>query len=242
MLTCQAEGIWFAYQEKRWILKGVSLEVPEGAFLAVVGPSGSGKTTLMKVLAGLLKPQCGSVELLGQPMCQGVDTALRRQIGYIPQQLGLVRGITALENVLLGALGRMPGIAPLLGVFSKQEVEHAREYLAFLGIEHKAHEKVYCLSGGERQRVAIARTLLQKPKVVFADEFVSDLDLPRAAQILQAMRELGRRDGVAFVINLHEISLVQEMGDGVIVLKDGNILQQGLAQQMTFTVAREVLA
>ncbi|MBI4785445.1 MAG: ATP-binding cassette domain-containing protein [Chloroflexi bacterium] len=223
-------------------MRGVSLHVPEGAFLAIVGPSGSGKTTLIKVLAGLLKPQRGSVVLFGQSACNGVDTQLRRQIGYIPQQLGLVRGITALENVLLGALGRMPGVGPLLGVFPKEQVERAFEYLAFLGIEHKAHEKVYCLSGGERQRVAIARTLLQKPKIVFADEFVSDLDLPRAAQILHAMRELGRREGVAFVINLHEISLVQEMGEQVIVLKDGDLLRPEPAQPMTFAFAREVLA
>jgi len=241
MIACRAEGVWFAYRQTDWVLKGVNLEVREAAFLTILGPSGSGKTTLIKVLAGLLKPQAGRVELLGQVLNNGVQPDLRQQVGYIPQQLGLVREMTALENVLLGGLGRMPGIGPLLGIFPKHEVERAREYLAFLGIEHKAREKVYCLSGGERQRVAIARTLLQGPKVVFADEFVSDLDLPRAAQILQAMRELGRREGVAFVINLHDIPLVQELGDEVVVLKGGNVVLRGLARDVPSTRLYEVL-
>ncbi len=149
--------------------------------------------------------------------------------------------MTALENVLLGALGRMPGPLPLLGIFPKREVARAREYLALLGIEPKAGEKVYRLSGGERQRVAIARTLLQDPKIVFADEFVSDLDLPRAAQVLEAMRELGAREGISFVINLHEIPLVQEIGGQVVILKEGNIVHQGWAQDITLSLAREVL-
>lgn len=243
MIACKAEGVWFTYsQRNNWVLKGIDLEVPQGGFLTILGPSGSGKTTLVKVLAGLLPPTQGQVELLGQRLNSHAPLSIRRQVGYIPQQLGLVRNMTALENVLLGMLGQMSGPGPLLGLFPKQVVERARAYLASLGIESKAGEKVHRLSGGERQRVAIARTLLQGPKIVFADEFVSDLDLPRAAQVLEDIRQLGQREGIALVINLHEVPLVQELGDQVLILKEGSIVYRGLAQDITLSLVREVMA
>ncbi len=243
-VMCRASDVWYAYRGDQWILKGVTLDVPAEGFLTILGPSGSGKTTLLKILAGLIQPQRGIVELLGHTLNDKIaaHVEFRQKVGYIPQQLGLVRGMTALENVLLGAVGRMPGVLPLLGVFPKYEVERARGHLNLLGIEHKANEKVYRLSGGERQRVAIARTLLQNPRIMFADEFVSDLDLPRAAQVLAAMRELSQREKIAFVINLHEISLVQEIGDQVVILKQGRIVERGDAHALTFQNVREVLA
>ncbi len=142
----------------------------------------------------------------------------------------------------MGAIARMPGPLPLLGVFPQAEVEPALAYMDFLGIAQKAQERVFRLSGGERQRVAIARTLLQHPKIVFADEFVSDLDLPRAAQILRAMRELGRRENIAFVINLHEIPLVQEIGEQVVILKEGKLVYQGKAHEISLSLVQGVLA
>ncbi len=238
---CRAEEIWFAYRQNQWVLKGISLRVPSDGFLTILGPSGSGKTTLVKVMAGLLKPQRGAVELLGHALDGSrARPDFRQEIGYIPQQLGLVRGMTALENALLGSIGRIPGPLPLLGIFPKDQIAQALEYLDFLGIADKASERVFRLSGGERQRVAIARTLLQKPRIIFADEFVSDLDLPRAAQVLEAMRALCRREGVAFVINLHEIPLVQEIGDQTVILKAGRIVHRGQAKDLSLGLMREV--
>jgi len=241
-LVCKAEGIWFAYRQTQWVLEEINLQVPTEGFLTILGPSGSGKTTLVKILAGLLQPQQGRVELLGSPIVKGtgLDPKFRQRIGYIPQQLGLVRGITALENVLLGALARMPGPLPMLGLYPKDEIDRALGYLDFLGIADKAHEQVYRLSGGERQRVAIARTLLQNPQIIFADEFLSDLDLPRAVQILSAMRDLARREKIAFVVNLHEILLVQKLGSEVVVLKEGRIVRRGSAREITTALSREV--
>ncbi|MBI3915353.1 MAG: ATP-binding cassette domain-containing protein [Chloroflexi bacterium] len=241
--TCKAQDIWFAYRQSNWVLKGVTIDVPSEGFLTILGPSGSGKTTLLKILAGMLKPQSGNVELFGTRLVNGTANhpEFRQRVGYIPQQLGLVRGMTALENVLLGALGRIAGALPLLGVFPKAEVERARGYLDLLAIGDKAREKVYRLSGGERQRVAIARTLLQDPKIIFADEFVSDLDLPRAAQILAAMRDLTQREKIAFVVNMHEIPLVQDLGDEVMILKKGIIVHRGAARDLSMSLAQEIL-
>lgn len=240
-LALQAKRVWFAYSHDQWVLKGVSLEVPRGAFVAVMGPSGSGKTTFMKVLAGFLRPQRGEVEVLGSLIGKKLPPWFRQQVGYIPQQLGLVRSLTALENVLLGSLARQKGLGSLLGFFPSNERGRAMEYLALLGIEHKAEERVFRLSGGERQRVAIARTLLQGPSVFLADEFVADLDLPRASHVLEGLRELGSRENLTFVINLHEIQLVQMFADYVITLKEGAIVHQGPAREMSWKVLEEKL-
>ena len=244
-IVVRAENLWHAYPGKPPVLHGVSLEVPEGGFWAIYGPSGAGKTTLLKLLAGLLGLQRGQVELLGHTLVPGngrVPQGLRRQVGYIPQQLGLVRSLTALENVQLGALGRNGHWGALLGLFAKEEVARARECLALLGMEHKAGEKVFRLSGGERQRVAIARTLLQGPRIIFADEFVSDLDLPRAVQVLETMRDLGRRQGLSFVVNLHDAEGMQECADEILVLKGGKIAHRGPARTLTAAFLREILA
>lgn len=237
----RTENLWFAYPRTGPVLKGITLAIPAGSIWTVFGPSGAGKTTLVKILAGLLRAEKGTVELLGQPLVNGMPPDLRRQVGYIPQQLGLVRGLTALENVLLGSLGRQEGVRPLLGLFPSEDVECAREYLALLGVEQKAGEKVMRLSGGERQRVAIARTLLQGPRVIFADEFVSDLDLPRATRTLALMAELGRRQGLTFLINLHEVEMLQEFADYALILKDGAIVHQGPAATLTREVLRAAL-
>lgn len=224
--------VWFAYRGAAWVLKGVSLTVRAGSFLSVLGKSGAGKTTLVKVLAGLVRPQRGTVTLLGTDVSRGTPQTLRRRVGYIPQQLGLVRSLSALDNVLIGALGRRHGPMPLIGVFPRDDIEEARWWLERLNIPHKAGEPVYRLSGGERQRVAIARTMLQKPAIVFADEFVSDLDLPRAAEILGIMRTISDREGIAFVVNMHNLPLVREFSDRAVVVSDGVIVEDASGEDI----------
>jgi len=235
----EARDLWFAYRGDQWVLSQVELEVPQGTIYAVMGPSGAGKTTLLRLLAGLLRPQRGEVRVLGADIHNGAPKGLRRRLGYIPQQLGLVRSMTALDNALMGALGRLRGPGPLLGLFPKEEVERARELLSALGIGHKAQEKVFRLSGGERQRVAIARALMQDPLVVFADEFVSDLDLPLAAEVIGRMRELARARGLTFVVNMHELPLVRDYCDWALVMRKGQVLFRGRAQDVTWPLLQE---
>ncbi len=220
-----AESIWFAYRGHEWVLKDVSLSVAQGKVTIITGPSGSGKTTLLKVLAGILQPQRGKVAFLA-PASDGQRPGRHSLVGYIPQQLGLVRNLTAVENVLMGALGRCGHGRTLLGLFPRREAQQAQLALETMGIAHKSHEKVFRLSGGERQRVAIARTLLQRPRVVLADELVSDLDLPLASEILGRMRQAAEREGLTFVMNMHDMQLVREFGDLVFVMNGGRIVRE----------------
>ena len=224
-LALRAEGICFAYQGEEWVLKDISLSVPKGKATMIMGPSGSGKTTLMKVLAGILDPQRGRVEVLNHEIGKRTRRSLYSLIGYIPQQLGLVRNLTSLENVLMGALGRCGHGKVMLGLFPHHEIEQAQAALDLMGIGDKSSEKVFRLSGGQRQRVAIARTLLQRPRVVLADEFVSDLDLDLASEILRLMRQVAEREQMTFIANMHEPQLVREFADQVLLLDHGELVR-----------------
>ena len=197
----------------------------------ILGRSGSGKTTLLKVLAGLLRPQRGMVEVVADASYTNGRTQ-RRTVAYIPQTLGLVRSMTALENTLAGALGASNTLLSLFRLFPKETVGRAKATLVALGLAHKLHERVYNLSGGERQRVAIARALVQRPELILADEFVSQLDPVTAEEILDMMRQIAA-DGVSFLITTHETDVVAKYADRVVVMRAGQISYEGTAEGLS---------
>jgi phosphonate transport system ATP-binding protein len=168
----------------------------------------------------LLAPQRGTVCVFGEAVVAARRSRLDASVAYIPQHLGLVRTLGVLDNVLTGALGRVSELPSLIGHLPAVEMRRAQNLLARLGIDHKADEKVYALSGGERQRVAIARALMQRPRLIVADEFVSQLDVITTRDILSIVQGIAR-EGVAVVVATHEMDLVERYADAVIVLRDG---------------------
>jgi phosphonate transport system ATP-binding protein len=230
-----ADRIWFAYRNHNWVLRNVSLSIPVGKHTVIMGPSGTGKTTLLRVLAGILKPNDGRVSVLGEPTHELSQRELSSRVGYIPQQLGLVRNLSALDNVLMGALGRMGDGKAVLGLFPREEVDKAKAALDLMGIAHKSCEQVFHMSGGERQRVAIARTLLQHPRVVVADEFASDLDLALASEILTRIRRAAEKENITFVMSMHRIGLARQFGDDVLALQNGGIFRGFIGNEILET-------
>lgn len=220
----RADRLWFAYRSTNWVLRDVSLSIPAGKHTVIMGPSGTGKTTLLRVLAGILKPNKGQVNVCGQRTHELSERHLSSLIGYIPQQLGLVRNLSALDNVLMGALGRIGDAQALFGLFPRDEIEKAQAALDMMGIAHKSSEQVFHMSGGERQRVAIARTLLQHPRVVIADEFASDLDLALASEILARIRRAAEREDITFIMSMHRFGLARQFGDEVLALENAEIV------------------
>ncbi len=215
----EARDLAFAYNRRKPVLQGVSLDVAPGEITMILGRSGSGKTTLLKVLKGLLRPQQGSVRLNVGERGRGHAGA----IAYVPQTLGLVGSLSALDNALTGAVTRAGRLPSLLKVFPRDIVAEAKDTMTRLGIGSRIHDPVYQLSGGQRQRVAIARALMQRPALVLADEFVSQLDSLTATEILDLMRDIAHNRGVALLVTTHETDMVEAYADRVVIMREGRI-------------------
>ncbi len=222
--TClEANDLWLSYNGAAFALQGVDITLKGGTVTMLIGRSGSGKSTLLKVLTGLLKPQRGRVRLFDSVDSNGVPR--RARVAYIPQTLGLVRSFTALENTLVGALPYTGTIPSMFKLFPRATVDEARQILTDVGLGHKWQEKVHHLSGGERQRVAIARALIQRPQVILADEFISQLDLVTAEDILGKMRSIAGL-GVSLLITTHEFDTVARYADRLAVMRQGRIVHE----------------
>lgn len=228
--------VGFSYGEKR-ILRHVTLTIPKAQISVVMGANGSGKTTLLRIAAGLTRPQTGDATLDdGTPS----HAAMRQgRIGYIPQQLGLVRSASVMDNVLMGGL-RESGPLSLFGRVAPDVRERAERALDLVKLREKADQPAKSLSGGERQRVAIARTLVQKPDLVVADELIASLDALSAHAIMEIARDL-RREGVALLMALHHIDVALANADQVVFLVRGGLSNPRRPEQMTPEEARSAL-
>jgi len=181
-------------------VRGISLEVPSGDFLAIEGPSGSGKSSLLRTMAGLWPASGGRVLLSGVPLTERTDTELaelrRRRIGFLHQLFNLLPDLTAAENVSLPLA--------LDGVPTREMDARVARILARLGIGALADRNPEELSGGEMLRVALARALVIEPVIVLADEPTGSLDRENARAVLELFRELQREDGVTLVVVTHD--------------------------------------
>jgi putative ABC transport system ATP-binding protein len=202
-------------------LKDVSLSLDQGLFLGVTGASGSGKSTLMNLLAGLDRPSSGSIRIQGKLISELNKDELalyrRHQVGMIFQSFNLVWSYSALENVAF----------PLLfaGVAKKERTKRAAQMLEKVGLYPRKDHRPSELSGGEQQRVAIARALINQPKILLADEPTGNLDSKTSCQIVQALSELNKKQGLTVIMISHEESLLDEFADNVIALQDGKVIQ-----------------
>jgi putative ABC transport system ATP-binding protein len=198
-------------------LRGVSLEVRAGEYVAVAGPSGSGKSTLLQLIGGIDTPSSGTVEILGTSLESLSDRELTRfrltRLGFIFQRFHLLPVLTAQENVEL----------PLAeaGASRRARRERAAELLGYVGLAHRAGHRATQLSGGEMQRVAIARALANRPALLLADEPTGELDASTGQEILALFRRLNQ-DGTTLVVVTHDEQLAEQAGR-VIHMLDGRI-------------------
>jgi phosphonate transport system ATP-binding protein len=205
----------------------ISFTVPQGQVVGLLGLSGSGKSTLMRLINGLHTPTSGVIDVLGVDVGSAKPAELRdlrRQLGFIFQQFGLVGRATCLENVLIGSLGRLKG--PRIGIrtYPKALRVMALERLDRVGLGAQAFQRAETLSGGQMQRVAIARSLMQEPKVLLADEPVASLDPESSNQVLDLISTIAREDGMTVLCSLHQVELAIGRTDRLIGLRDGKIV------------------
>jgi phosphonate transport system ATP-binding protein len=216
-------------------LDDVSFEVPRGQVLTLLGLSGSGKSTLMRHINGLHSPTAGSVSVLGVDVRTDRHREirhLRRQIGFVFQQFGLVGRATCIENVLQGSLGRLRG--PRIGVRSYPVAmrREALDHLERVGLLGQAFQRADTLSGGQMQRVAVARSLMQHPRILLADEPVASLDPESSVQVLELIVRIAREEGMTAILSLHQVELALEWSDRMIGLRGGRVVLDNLTSQV----------
>lgn len=209
------------------------LQVRAGEHVVVVGANGAGKSTLLRCLGGFVRPQADVLQVLGQPLAPQAPgrhalRALRREVGQVLQGLHLVARLSALDNTLIGALGRLRGAEAWRSCwrhYPPLEVQAALQALQAVGLAAQADTRADRLSGGERQKVAMARVLLQRPRLVLADEPTASLD-PAATQEAIALLRHVAADATLITI-VHDPALVPMLGERVLGLRGGRLVLDG---------------
>ena len=218
----------------RRALDRVSLEVRKGEMIALIGPSGSGKSTLLRSISALqtIDGGDGRIEAFGETVQEngrisGQVRKIRTRIGMIFQQFNLVGRLSLFSNVALGSLGRIDSMRGLFGLWPAETKQAAMVALSRMGVADYASQRANTLSGGQQQRGAIARALVQKAKVILADEPVASLDPVSARRVMEALRTLNRDDGLTVVVTLHQVDYALRYCDRVIALKAGKMVYDG---------------
>jgi putative ABC transport system ATP-binding protein len=205
------------------ILRGISFEVPNSQFLAIMGASGSGKSTLLGLLAGLDNATSGRITLDGTDITHLAEDAMARvrgrKIGFVFQNYQLVPTLTAEENVLLPA--------ELSGMNAASSRQRAKELLDRVGLTSRSHHYPVQLSGGEQQRVALARAFVTQPPILMADEPTGNLDSTNGQHILDLLVRLNREEKATLVLVTHD-RVLAEHADRILTLRDGSILSDEL--------------
>ena len=212
-------------------LDQVSLEVAEGRVLVLLGRSGSGKTTALKTVNGLVRPDAGLVLALGEDVSRTAIIPLRRRIGYVIQEAGLLPHLTVADNV-----GLVPG---LLHWAPDRIAERIREMLALVGLEPDqfAVKAPSQLSGGERQRVGLARALAADPPLILMDEPFGALDPLTRRRLQDEFRELQQRLRKTVLLVTHDVPEAMRLADEIAVMDAGRVLQRGRPREISETPA-----
>ncbi len=203
-------------EEKIYAVNQMTTIFKKGSFVAVTGPSGSGKSTLLHMLGGLEKPTEGKVCYKGKDLSQYSEDELsilrRRRFGFVFQAYNLVQELTGYENILL----------PMMLDKKEADKSHFKNMVEVLGIGNRLNHLPSAMSGGEQQRIAIARALINKPEVVFADEPTGNLDGEAGQEVLDLLRLMNRSLGTTLLLVTHDRAIAQQAGR-MITLKDGKI-------------------
>jgi len=231
----EVKDLWKTYDNGVAALRGVSFNVRRGEFLGVIGLSGSGKSTLLRCINRLVEPSSGSIRFGGAEVTSmGAKdlSAARQRIGMVFQHFNLVKRKSVLTNVLTGRLGAVGTWRSIAGRFSPEERARAAQLLGIVGLGDKSDVRASELSGGQQQRVAIARSLMQRPDLLLADEPVASLDPSTSHSVMRYLEQANQEFGVTILCNLHFLSLVRQYTTRVIALQAGQIVYEGSPQEI----------
>ena len=205
-------------------LDSVTADIGQGDFVAILGPSGSGKTTLLRTVNGLESLTAGNIEVDGLGVVPQKYREIRGLVGMIFQQFNLVGNLSVINNVLTGCLATHQKWYSGFYFFPKTLRLQALEVIDRVGLLDKAYQRTDKLSGGQQQRVGIARALMQKPKILLADEPIASLDPVIASNILSLLKEISAEDNLTVLCSLHQVDLAISFSKRIIGLSNGKIV------------------
>ena len=220
-------GLNKTYRNGTQALTDIDFTARAGETVVLLGANGSGKSTLQKCLNGLVEPSSGSVEVLGIQVTTANKrqlTQLRAQVGMVHQRINLVRELSVLTNVIHGSLGRAPSPRNWFGSTAKKvQRDEAMEALERVGLAGVAGQRAEQLSGGQQQRVAIARMLMQRPRIVLADEPVAALDPHAGRTVMDMLWEITEENNLTLICTLHQLELARTYGSRIVALRNGHL-------------------
>lgn len=222
----EVKSLAFSYGNEP-VFEDVSFSLKKGEVMCILGPNGAGKSTLIKCIAGILKPDAGSVRILGEETASIGVRGIARRIGYVPQQNEVVFPFTVLDFVTMGR-------APCLSMFASpgaKDIEIARESLAMVGLSTLAERPLSSLSGGQSQMVLIARSLVQQPALLLLDEPTSHLDFGNQILVLETVRRLASL-GMSIVMNTHMPDHAFLVGSSAAALTGGRLVAAGKVESV----------
>lgn len=221
----------------------VSLAIEPGQFVGVIGRSGAGKSTLLRLINRLIDPTSGSISFQGSEITALRGKALRawrRDCAMIFQQFNLVERLDVLSNVLIGRLAEHGFLSSMAMRFTDEERTMAIQALDRLDLVPQALQRAGTLSGGQQQRVAIAKALVQRPKIMLADEPIASLDPANATLVMDGLKQINREDGITVLVNLHTLDTARAYCDRIIAMRQGRVFFDGTAAQLTNDVVRDI--
>ena len=217
-IVVDMDELTIGYSKQNPLVEIPKLEISSGEIIAITGPSGVGKTTLIRTISGLVRPLKGKVSLFGQPF--GVRPK-RGSLGYIPQRLGLVRHASVFHNVMMGARA---GNSSPYSIFPNRKIrDSCLDSIRRMGLSEKLYEPIRRLSGGQQRRVAIARAMAQSPKIILADEFLSELDENTLEMVKTEVVEFVRNASSTLIVVEHDVSRAKSIADRMLVIDDGRV-------------------
>lgn len=207
------------------VLKGVDVSIEEKEVVVIIGPSGSGKSTLLRCMNYLEEPTSGDITVDNMKLDKHADiNKIRENIGMVFQRFNLFPHMTVLENIVLAP-------TKVLKISREEAISTAMDLLQRVGLKEKANSYPSQLSGGQQQRVAIARALAMKPKVMLFDEPTSALDPEMVTEVLDVMKSLANQ-GMTMVVVTHEMGFAREVGDRVLFVDEGRIIEEGTPKEI----------
>ncbi|MCV0424971.1 MAG: phosphonate ABC transporter ATP-binding protein [Roseibium sp.] len=221
----------------------VSLAIPKGQMVGVIGRSGAGKSTFLRMVNRLTDPSHGTIINEGKDVTalKGRDLRLwRASCAMIFQQFNLVERMDVLTNVMVGRIAHTGFTRSMMRSFTDEDRTRAIQALDRLDLVPQALQRAGTLSGGQQQRVAIAKALVQNPRIMLADEPIASLDPANATRVMDALREINRMDGLTVLVNLHTLDTARNYCDRIIAMRAGRVQFDGAPEALTNEKVREI--